>query len=144
MGLIKWSRTGTDGSDWHPKIWPHLAPMTWGYFTWETKEEGNIAIFAHIAAWMEGQYSTLRHKVVHDTKQPLLHLAGVLGPKNDHLSPGEVKIYASGRCHVVGVPVARELPSIVYSEVWSTKILQLLRCGSDAPANPTPIIGPYH
>ena len=85
---------------------------------------------------------TLRHEIVHYTEKTLLHFPGVLGAEDDHFPPSKIKIYASRGCHVVGESITRELPSIVYSEVRSTEILQLFRCGSDTPAT-HPVIELY-
>uniref|UniRef100_A0A7C8ZKK5 Uncharacterized protein n=1 Tax=Opuntia streptacantha TaxID=393608 RepID=A0A7C8ZKK5_OPUST len=68
---------------------------------------------------------------MHYTEKSFLHLPGILGAKDDHFPPSQVKVYASRRCHVVCVTITRKLPSIVYSEVRSTKILQLFGCRSN-------------
>lgn len=75
----------------------------------------------------------LGHEIMHDTEEALLHFTGIHGSKNDHLLPSNMEINASRGCHVVCVTVARELASIVDSEVWSAEILQLFFSGSDAP-----------
>ena len=85
---------------------------------------------------------TLRHEIMHNTEQTLLHFPGVLCAEDDHFPPSKIKIYASRGCHVVGVTITRELSSIVYSEVRSTEILQLFRSGSDTPAT-HPVIQLY-
>lgn len=77
---------------------------------------------------------TLRHEIMHNTEQTLLHFPGVLGAEDDHFPSSKIKIYASRGCHVVSVTITWELASIVYSEVRSTEILQLFRSGSDTPA----------
>ena len=75
----------------------------------------------------------LRHEIMHDTEKTLLHFPGVLCAEDDHFPPSKIKIYASGGCHVVSITITGELSSIVYSEVRSTKILQLFRSGADTP-----------
>lgn len=84
---------------------------------------------------MQGQDPSLRHEIVHHTEQAFLHLPGVLRAEDYHFSSTKVDVYARRRRHVMRVAIARELTGIVYGEVWSAKMLQLLVCGSDAPAS---------
>lgn len=115
-------------------VWHQITTLIRWYYTWQSKEEGNISIFSHIAARMKGEDLTFRHEIMHNTEKTLLHFPGVLCAEDDHFPPSKIKVYASGGCHVVSITITRELSSIVYSEVRSTKILQLFRSGSDTPA----------
>jgi hypothetical protein len=81
----------------------------------------------------------LRHEIMHDTEKTLLHFPGVLCAEDNHFPSSKIKINASGRCHVVSETVTWKLSGIVYSEVRSTKILQLFRTGSDTPVT-NPVI----
>mmetsp|Transcript_58419 Transcript_58419/g.153834 ORF Transcript_58419/g.153834 Transcript_58419/m.153834 type:complete len:661 (+) Transcript_58419:301-2283(+) len=55
-----------------------------------------------VALWHEG------HHVVHDGEDPLLHLAGVLGPEDHHLAPLEGDGDRGRGGHAAGLPVGRE------------------------------------
>lgn len=70
---------------------------------------------------------------MHDTEKTFLHFPGILRAEDNHFPSSKIKINASGRCHVVSETITWKLPGIVYSEVWSTEILQLFRGGSDTP-----------
>lgn len=113
--------------------WSHIVTTIHWYYTWQSKEEGNISILPHIAARMQGEDLSLRHEIMHNTEKTLLHFPSILSAEDNHFPPSKIKIYASGGCHVVGVTITRKLASIVYSEVRSTEILQLFRSGSDTP-----------
>lgn len=76
---------------------------------------------------------------MHDTEKTFLHFPGVLCAEDNHFPSSKIKINASGRCHVVSETVTWKLSGIVYSEVRSTKILQLFRTGSDTPVT-NPVI----
>uniref|UniRef100_A0A2P2IRD1 Uncharacterized protein MANES_12G120100 n=1 Tax=Rhizophora mucronata TaxID=61149 RepID=A0A2P2IRD1_RHIMU len=91
---------------------------------------------------MQGEDLTLRHEIMHNTEQTLLHFPGILCAKGDHFPSSKIQIYASRGCHVVSITITWEHASIVYSEVRSTKILQLFWSGSDTPAT-HPIIQLY-
>uniref|UniRef100_A0A2P2IRD4 Uncharacterized protein MANES_12G120100 n=1 Tax=Rhizophora mucronata TaxID=61149 RepID=A0A2P2IRD4_RHIMU len=80
---------------------------------------------------MQGEDLTLRHEIMHNTEQTLLHFPGILCAKGDHFPSSKIQIYASRGCHVVSITITWEHASIVYSEVRSTKILQLFWSGSD-------------
>lgn len=104
--------------------------------TWQSKEEGDVALLAHVAAGVQGEDAPPGHEVVHHPEEPLLHLPGVLRAEDHHLPPSEVDVYARRRRHVVRVPVAGELPGVVYGEVRRAELLQLLLRRPDAPAKP--------
>jgi len=92
-------------------------------YTRESKKEGNIPSFSHVAARVQGEDLALRHEIVHDTEETLFHFPCILCPKDHHFLPCKIKINASGGCHVVSVTIARKLPSIVYSEIRCAKVL---------------------
>ena len=76
---------------------------------------------------------TLRHEIVHDTEEAFLHFPSILSAEDDHFPPSKIEVYASRGSHIVSVTVTWELPGIVYREIRSTKILQLIGSGSDTP-----------
>src|SRR5262249_50314494 len=92
----------------------------------KAKEHGHVAVPFFIGRRMEGEDIVLdRHFVEEDGENTLLHLASVLGTKNDHLLLGEVDGHRSGRGHACGVSVGWESTSIV-DDVVGMETLQVL------------------
>lgn len=67
--------------------------------TAEAEEERNVAIRADVGAAVQRKHALLRHEVVHEGEDALLHLAGVLRAENHHLAPSKAEAHAGGRGH---------------------------------------------
>ena len=65
-------------------------------------------------------------RTYHDGEDALLHLARVLGAKNDHLHAIEVDLDGGGRGHALREAVRRELARVVNDEVGLAEVLELL------------------
>ena len=96
----------------------------------ETEEEGDITLLStDVGRGMERKLAELDGlKVVHDGENTLLHLAGVLGTKDDHFHALEVDFDGRGGAHTLRESVGGELSGIVDDEVGFTKLEELL-CG---------------
>ena len=73
------------------------------------------------------EHAPLRHEVVHDREDALLHLAGVLGAEDDELAVFEAEVDARRRGHAGGVAVGRERARVVDREVGLAEVRQLVR-----------------
>ena len=81
---------------------------------------------------MKGELTELDGlQVVHDRKDALFHLTGVLCAKNDHLHTLKVDFYRSGGAHALGETIGRELSSIVDDKIGFAEFLELLLGGTD-------------
>jgi len=86
----------------------------------ETEEQSNIAILALVGRRVESKYVVLdRHLVEENGEDALLHLACVLGTKDNHLLLGKVDSHGGGRSHTGGKPVCRD---------YTMKISKMLKC----------------
>lgn len=72
-----------------------------------------------------------RLEVVHDGKDSLLHLSGVLGTEDDHLHSLEVDLDRSRRGHTGSESIGGELTGIVNDEIGFTEVGKLLGGRSD-------------
>lgn len=99
----------------------------------EPKEECHVPItFRLIRRGVQGQLTEFDGlEVVHDTEDTLLHLAGVLGTKDDHLHPLEIDPDGSARRHTRSEAVGGELAGVVDDEVWFSECFQFLRRRTD-------------
>jgi len=75
----------------------------------KAKENGSVSLSAKVSRAMHGESTTLRHVVVHDTKDSFLHLSSVGGSKNDEFLLGEVHIDGGLVSHVFQMRVRHEL-----------------------------------
>lgn len=97
----------------------------------EAKEEGNIAGAALVGRRMEGEDVVLDgHLIKEDGEDALLHLACVLGAKDDHLALKEIDGDRSARSHALGVSVGWEGTGVVDSVV-GVEVLKLVARGTD-------------
>lgn len=92
----------------------------------EAEEERDVALGTRVGAAVKREHALLGHDVVHEGEDALLHLAGVLGAKDDHLAPSQAQAHAGGRCHSLCVSVGRELAGVVDDEVGLAEVEQLL------------------
>jgi hypothetical protein len=93
----------------------------------ETKEESNISLLGtYVCGGVERELAKLdRLEIVHDGKDPLLHLSGVFCPEDNHLHPLEVDLDRGCGTHALGESIGRELTGVVDDEIWFTKITKL-------------------
>ena len=71
-----------------------------------------------------------RHLVEQDREDSLLHLAGILGTKDDHLFLGKIDGDAGGAAHASGIAVGWEAAGIV-DHIVGVESLQLFSRWSD-------------
>ena len=95
------------------------------------KEKSDITILALVRRRVQGQDVVLnRHEIKHDGENALLHLAGILGPENDHLVRRKVDGHTRTRGHAEGVSVGGEGTGVVDGKVGGAVRLHLLLGGT--------------
>ena len=80
---------------------------------------------------MHREHALLRHDVVHDGKDALLHFAGVLGTQDHKLLARKVQVHRGLRGHAASVLVGRELTRVDDDVVGFSEALELFGGGAD-------------
>jgi hypothetical protein len=91
----------------------------------KTEEECHVVLLAHrlVGGRVQRELPKLDGlEVVHDREDSLLHLAGVLGTKDDHLHALKVDFDRGGRGHAGREAVGGELAGVVDDEVGLAKV----------------------
>lgn len=97
----------------------------------QAEEDSDITILALVGGRVQGEHVVLDgHLVEEYGEDTLLHLAGVLGTKDDHLLFGKVDGDGSGGGHALGPSVCGEGSGVVDDIVWMEG-LELLARGPD-------------
>ena len=95
------------------------------------KKERYFSFLALVCGRVQRQDTTLGHEVVHDGKDSLLHLTGVLGAKNNHFTASKVERHRGGRGHSGGVSVCREAARVKNGKVRLAKLGEFLGSGTN-------------
>jgi len=91
----------------------------------KTKQDSSVAITADVGGAMHAKVVDLGHVVVHNTKDTLLHFAGVGGAENDLFLRGEVDVHGVLACNIGDLRVRAELTSVHDGEVGAGLIVSL-------------------
>jgi hypothetical protein len=75
---------------------------------------------------VHGEDPPLRHQVVHDREDALLHFASVFRTEDHNLARFEIKVDAGFGGHSWGVSIRWESPAVEYDEIGLSKVYKLL------------------
>ena len=97
----------------------------------ETEEQASIAVFTCVGGTVHREEALLRHEVIHDREDALLHFTGILGSENDKFAAFEVKIDRRWRGQGGSRGIRLELTSVENYEIRFAKGSEFLLGGTN-------------
>ena len=97
----------------------------------KTKEETGIAVVAFVGRAVHGKEALLRHEIIHDREDALLHFARILGAEDDEFAALKVEVDGSRRSEGFSCRVGNKLPGVEDDVVRFAKAGELFLRGTD-------------